>query len=126
MLTPDFNNIMNIHLTRYHKTKEVVDGYLKIDGGLRLCDTAENAKHCLPAGTYRVIVAKCKFRSRKMPIILLEGEESTPIRCANCVKSECVTINSTPHKGGDTGGFYSVLGLHLATEPTTATMEPSS
>lgn len=96
---------MNILLTRYHKTKEVIDGYLKIDGSIRLCDTAENAQHCLPAGTYRVIVAKCKFRSRKMPIILLEGEDSTPTRCTDCVKSECVTINSIPHKGGDGGGL---------------------
>lgn len=64
---------MIIKITRYRKTKETVDGSLTIDG-IRLCDTAENAIHAIPAGHYTISVIKCKQHSRKMPVVILHKD----------------------------------------------------
>lgn len=98
---------MNIVITRYRKKTETIDGSLTIDG-LRICDTAENAKTALKAGTYPLNVVKCKQHSRKMPVIWVDGlgmkdegislnsQLSTLIhKCEHCKKLAFVTNNTT-------------------------------
>lgn len=94
--------IMNIELRRIRHKPQTFDGQIWIDGQ-RICDCAENANHCIPEGTYQVIVHKCAFHSRKMPLIILSTDYQPP--CSDCSHSGCVGINSTPHKGGDGGGL---------------------
>ena len=81
---------MNIVITRYRKKTETIDGSLTIDG-LRICDTAENAKTALKAGTYPLNVVKCKQHSRKMPVLSLVSK----CPCGKCTKLECVSNNTT-------------------------------
>lgn len=83
---------MKITVTRYRKKVETIDGRLTIDGSLRLCDTAENARHAIPAGLYHVSIIKCKQHSRKMPVILLH-KDIVP-SCEHCAEQECVNNNS--------------------------------
>lgn len=63
---------MQIELRRIRHRPETIDGQIRIDG-MKVCDCAENAHHCLPTGTYQVSVIKCKQHSRKMPVVCLEG-----------------------------------------------------
>lgn len=99
---------MIITVTRYRKKAETIDGRLTIDGSLRLCDTAENALHALPAGMYRVSIIKCKQHSRKMPVILIKGEDleggaanakgnipSPSPKCDCCKKLDFVSNNTS-------------------------------
>lgn len=64
---------MLITIKRIRKSPETIDGQLYIDG-MRICDTAENAKSAIKAGTYPVIIHKCHQHARKMPVILVKGE----------------------------------------------------
>lgn len=83
---------MNIIVHRTRFGSESMDGEIFIDG-TKICDCAENAFHCLQRGSYRVKVQKCKFHSRKMPCIVIQGLPSTP--CDTC-NSVSVGLNS-PH-----------------------------
>lgn len=83
---------MNIHIVRYRRKPDTIDGHLFINGSTKICDTAENALHALPAGTYPVRICKCHQHSRKMPLI---GHTSY---CRHCPKLELVSWNTTmPH-----------------------------
>ena len=95
---------MNIELRRYRFKPDSIDGQIWIDG-MKVCDCAENAHHCLEPGNYQIIVHKCRFHARKMPCILISKESLPP--CDICSKSGRVGINSTPHKGGVGGGLLS-------------------
>ena len=99
---------MNIVIERIHKNQESIDGNLHIDGGMKICDTAEHAASALPAGTYPVIIHRCKHYRRKMPIISRGDAEtaedklqnSAPLRakepdCDHCPKMSFVCNNST-------------------------------
>lgn len=81
---------MNIVLKRFRIRPETIDGHIYIDGQ-KVCDCAENAHHCLKAGTYPLNVVKCKQHGRKMPVL----SASTDLKCAKCKVLECVTNNST-------------------------------
>lgn len=88
---------MKIELRRYrHKTEtrctepvEVIDGELYIDG-TKICDTAENACHCLPKGSYPLAIIKCHQHGRKMPLIMV-GE---PPASGHCKKLGTVCNNT--------------------------------
>lgn len=80
---------MNIHIIRIRRKTETIDGHLYINGSTKICDTAENALHALPAGTYPIHVCKCHQHSRKMPLIQFKD------LCGQCPKLECVSNNTT-------------------------------
>lgn len=63
---------MNIELRRYRIRPDTIDGRIYIDGG-KVCDSAENAHHCLPPGEYSIILARIHPKDRKMPIIIADG-----------------------------------------------------
>ena len=52
---------MDIILTRTKRSRYAVDGFITING-LRICETAENVKNCLPYGTYRISLRQMPFR----------------------------------------------------------------
>lgn len=60
---------MNIILKRTRHRPDTIDGNLWIDG-LKVCDCAENAHHCLPPGTYRVELVKSERLGRKLPSLI--------------------------------------------------------
>ena len=53
---------MDIILTRTKRSRYAVDGFITING-LRICETAENVKNCLPYGTYRISLRQMPFRA---------------------------------------------------------------
>lgn len=59
---------MNITIKRIRVRPETIDGHLFIDG-IKICDTAENAKEALPEGDYLVTIAYCKQYKRKMLVL---------------------------------------------------------
>lgn len=59
---------MNIELLRIRHRAATIDGQIRIDGR-KVCDCAENAHHCLPAGTYRIVIMPCRLHARKMPVV---------------------------------------------------------
>ena len=83
---------MNIEIRRYRIRTETIDGQLFINGSTKICDTAENALHALPAGDYKVHVCKCKRHARKMPIVCLEG---STLPCDRCKKLPYTGFNTT-------------------------------
>ncbi len=95
---------MEIELKRYRHTinncarpVKVIDGILYIDG-VRICDTAEHACHCLPDGSYHVVMVKCHQHARKMPVVKPDGPmmrtgENFP-KCHDCRKLFCVSDNT--------------------------------
>ena len=60
---------MNIQIERIHRTADYIDGTLRIDSIDKICDTAEFAPTALKAGTYRVLIHRCKQYHRKMPVV---------------------------------------------------------
>lgn len=94
---------MNIVIERIHRNQDSVDGILRIDGGMKICDTAENSSTSLPAGTYKVLIHRCKHYRRKMPIILFTdnsrairgNSRSKEIPCDSCPSMEYCGNNST-------------------------------
>ena len=100
--------IMNIELHRIRHKKKTIDGELYIDD-TKICDTAENACHCLPEGRYQVSIIKCHQHSRKMPLICLDGSkvpkaqsssfetlkpETLKLKCSKCKKLDTVGNNT--------------------------------
>lgn len=82
---------MNITIKRIRKKGDALDGHLFIDGQ-KICDTAENAKSAIKAGTYPVVITKCKQHARKMPVVLVHKDIAP--NCAHCAELECVNNNS--------------------------------
>ncbi len=80
---------MNIELHRIRHKKKTIDGELYIDD-TKICDTAENACHCLPEGRYQVSIIKCHQHSRKMPLIMV----GRPPACERCKKLDTVGNNT--------------------------------
>ena len=60
---------MNIQIERIHRNADYIDGTLRIDSIDKICDTAEFAPTALKAGTYRVLIHRCKQYHRKMPVL---------------------------------------------------------
>ena len=101
--------MMNIELRRIRHRPETIDGQILIDG-LRVCDCAENAHHCLPKGTYQIAVIKCRQHARKMPVIndndndndneklpspsLSSSLSSSSSLCSSCPRRPSVGINT--------------------------------
>lgn len=81
---------MNIVLKRYRIGPDAIDGHIYIDGQ-KVCDCAENAHHCLKAGTYPLNVVKCKQHARKMPVL----SDLSSLKCTKCKAQECVAYNTT-------------------------------
>lgn len=84
---------MNINIERIHRTSDYIDGTLRIDSIDKICDTAEFAPTALKAGTYRVLIHRCKQYRRKMPVVCLEVQSSSS--CLACPKLSFVCNNST-------------------------------
>ena len=89
---------MHILITRHRRTQETIDGQLSIDG-LRVCDCAENAHHCLPEGKYRIVVSKCRQYARKMPVVCVSDNANTNLPslslCSSCHRKHHIGINTT-------------------------------
>ena len=68
-----------------------VDGRVFISGEF-VCDCAEHAESCVPAGCYRVIIHKCKQYNRKMPL-LIKTDGELP-NCRRCTKIRGASINT--------------------------------
>lgn len=85
---------MNIKIIRNKISKDVIDGQIYIDG-MHICDCAENANSVLKAGTYPVVIIKCKQHGRKMPVILPSQGNSLDDQCKACKKLHYV-CNNTP------------------------------
>lgn len=99
---------MNIVLKRIRRTGVALDGELYIED-IKLCDTAENIKCSLPAGTYTIVRQKCKQYARFVPLILVDSlssnvdcnnsidnrQSSINAKCSNCKKLELVCNNTT-------------------------------
>ena len=79
---------MNIFLNRTFITGEYVHGHLSIDG-IRVCDTLENSRSCVPVGDYVIHLVRCKQYARKMPCL----NANAP--CDLCPKLKFVCMNST-------------------------------
>ena len=109
---------MHIEIKRIRQIGENIEGHLLIDSrsdhcqNLQyVCDTLENHHSSLPPGQYRVEVVKCRFRSRKMPLVITPAhspEPDTPTIspariCSKCAKAGHEGINSSPHKRHATG-----------------------
>ena len=75
--------MMNIELRRIRHRPETIDGQILIDG-LRVCDCAENAHHCLPEGTYSITIVHCRQYARKMPLITPISNQSSVINNRVC------------------------------------------
>lgn len=78
---------MIIELRRIRHKPDTIDGQIWIDG-MKVCDCAENAHHCLPSGNYQIAVCKCNKHARKMPVIL--------------PKPDCETCPKLPYVGNNT------------------------
>lgn len=79
---------MNIRIIRYCRKAQTIDGRLYINRNMKICDTAENALHALPTGTYPIRIGKCHQHARKMPLL------SSTAPCDQCPKLQCVSINT--------------------------------
>lgn len=71
---------MTIEIRRYRIRKETIDGKVYIDGK-KVCDCAENARHCLGVGTHRVTHTRCVREDRNIPLI---GHSACPHNCQQC------------------------------------------
>ena len=80
---------MHIHITRHRQKPETIDGQILIDG-LRVCDCAENAHHCLPKGTYQIAIVHCRQYARKMPVVCANAHSL----CSECPRKPSVGINT--------------------------------
>ena len=86
---------MEIKVQRTYMKGEITEGQLTIDGQL-ICDTLENTESRLSAGTYPLLLVKCKQYARKMisiqanPQSLILTEED----CYNCPKLKEVFPNT--------------------------------
>ena len=88
---------MIITIKRIRIKGVAIDGHLYIDG-MKVCDCAENAKSCLPVGSYPVVRHKCKQYARFVPVILsgsMCSPESLSNQCQHCKKMEYCGNNST-------------------------------
>ena len=80
--------MMNIELRRNRHRPDTIDGQIRIDGR-KVCDCAENAHHCLPAGTYRIVIMPCRQHARKMPVV---GDSA---HCSFCHRGAYIGINTS-------------------------------
>lgn len=65
------------------------DGILTI-GGKRICATAENTQHCLPAGSYPIQFETCNQQGKKMPL----ANTSQPRRCYKCIRHKVISVHA--------------------------------
>lgn len=88
---------MNIQIERIHRNTDYIDGTLRIDSIDKICDTAEFAPTALKAGTYPVLIHRCKQYRRKIPVVSLEGQSSSSssLSCSACPKLDFICNNST-------------------------------
>lgn len=81
---------MNIELRRTDHRPGSTEGQIWIDG-MKICDTAENAKTALPPGTYPIVLVRCRQYARKMPVIIVPGSG----QCQECKRHSFANINTT-------------------------------
>ena len=82
---------MKITIKRIRKKTKTIDSQVYIDG-MHICDSAENAKTAIKAGTYPIAITKCKQHARKMPIAILH-KDICPA-CVHCPLQESVNNNT--------------------------------
>ncbi len=63
---------MNIKIIRTRVCGCSTDGKLLIDGK-KICDTTEATIHCLPSGSYTIVLRKVSRYRRKMPTVVGTG-----------------------------------------------------
>lgn len=79
---------MDITIIRYRAKKlknTIIDGKLYING-CEICDTTENFKHSISAGTYKVNIRKCELQKRNIPI--LTTKDTAKCCCEECLVAE--------------------------------------
>lgn len=81
--------MLEIHIFRTRVRSLTTDGYLSI-GGRRVCETAENTQHCIPAGTYSIQFVVCRQYGMKMPLIVTSG----PHCCSKCLHKKIGSVHS--------------------------------
>lgn len=88
--------MINIELRRIGHRTDTIDGEIRIDGQ-KVCDCAENAHHCLPAGTYRIAVIKCRQHARKMPVVVSPNAHCSLLtaHCSSCHREPYIGINTS-------------------------------
>lgn len=104
---------MNIELRRYRICPDTIDGRIYIDGG-KVCDSAENARHCLPPGTYQIILARSRKHARKMPWIITDQSSRISHR-VSLIESGNGVYNL--HTGTILVGRYLVPGIVTHSRP---------
>lgn len=83
---------MTIRIKRCHRTRDSLDGELKINGA-KVCDTAEWPLTAIPEGKYTIEMAKCKQHQRKVLYVKPIDSSAKP-RCDGCEKMEVVGGNT--------------------------------
>ena len=130
---------MHIEIKRIHQIGENIEGHLLIDShsdhrqNLQyVCDTLENHHSSLPPGQYRVEVVKCRFRSRKMPLLITPAhspEPDLPFRllasAASVPRQGTKASTAPPTKGMPRGRLSSAPCWLPATASTTVTTAAS-
>lgn len=88
---------MNIFLNRTFIKGEYVHGHLTIDG-IRVCDTLENSRSCVPVGDYVIHLVRCKQYARKMPCLKAASKREESQACLSYPEREQARpqVNSHP------------------------------
>lgn len=115
--------MLNLYVERMIRERGAIMGLLKaenvndseFDGQVKVCGTVERAADCLPVGTYRVCIGKCKRLNRKMPYLVpMDEDVSASIESSKglCVldSSQCELCCKArhSHEFGDISAFTSL------------------
>lgn len=115
--------MLNLYVERMIRERGTIMGLLKaenvndseFDEQVKVCGTVERAADCLPVGTYRVCIAKCKRLNRKMPYLVpMDEDVSASIESSKglCVldSSQCELCCKArhSHEFGDITAFTSL------------------
>lgn len=79
-----YHHTINLHLYRHSIGGVACDGTLHING-IRICDTAENAKHRPPVGNYRIVLRHSKIHGRKVPMLQPLDSQEMPTSTPPCL-----------------------------------------
>jgi len=87
--------MLEIKITRTRVKSQTTDGYLTI-GGQHICETAENTRYCLPAGSYHIQFDVCNQYGKKMPRIVSIDNRLSSIDCKATIDNRPSTIDIHP------------------------------
>lgn len=87
--------MLEIKIIRTRVKRLTTDGYLTI-GGQRICETAENTRYCLPAGSYHIQFDVCNQYGKKMPRIVSIDNCLSSIGTITTIDNRLSTIDIHP------------------------------